>query len=169
MSDEPKCWWRYNRSGGTYMTCEANQKKSGGKKPPKQKPRITLEQFKKKYEYRDGGYSSLSEAQQNEYHKIDMYERRAKKRELVEKNTDEVKKITKKHYADEAKKRKETREEKLKRKKEFSGDRLNEYLRMLKALDSAGNKLPKKNEIKERVGEDKYQKLMKKYKDAVFK
>jgi hypothetical protein len=41
MSDEPKCWWRYNNNGGRYMTCNFNQKEPSGKPPPKPIPRMT--------------------------------------------------------------------------------------------------------------------------------
>tara|TARA_R110000824_G_scaffold164016_2_gene340016 strand:+ start:1689 stop:2195 length:507 start_codon:yes stop_codon:yes gene_type:complete len=167
MSDDPKCWWRYNSNGGRYMTCEKNQKKASNKPPPKVEPKLSPDEFIAKVGKE--GYSDLSKAEKNEYHRLDMRERRANLRELVSQNTEEVKKITRKHYAKEAKERKKAREEKLARKKEFSGDRLNEYLQMIKALNSAGNKLPKKKDIKERVGDDKYRKLMKKYENATFK
>jgi hypothetical protein len=111
----------------------------------------------------------MSKAQKNEYHRLDMAERRAEERELYKKNTEEVKKIKKEYYDEQREVREKVRDERLKRKKEFSGDRLSEYLQMLKALNSSGNKLPKKSEIKERVGDAKYNKLMKKYKDADFK
>jgi hypothetical protein len=166
MSNEPKCWWRYNNNGGRYMTCNFNQTQPSGKPPPKPEPRMTTEEFVSKI---GKDYGAMSKAQKNEYHRLDMAERRAEERELYKKNTEEVKKIKKEYYDEQREVREKVRSERLKRKKEFSGDRLSEYLQMLKALNSSGNKLPKKSEIKERVGDAKYNKLMKKYKDADFK
>jgi hypothetical protein len=166
MSDEPKCWWRYNNNGSRYKTCNYNQKEPSGKPPPKPIPRITPDEFVSKI---GKEYSKMSKAQQNEYHRLDMAERRAEERELYKKNTEEVKKIKKEYYDEQRKEKQKYRDERLKRKKEFSGDRLSEYLKMLKYKYDNENKLPKKSEIKERVGEEKYNKLMKKYEDAVFK
>jgi hypothetical protein len=166
MGDEPRCWWRYNNNGGRYMTCNFNQKQPSGKPPPEPEPRMSPEEFVSKI---GKDYGAMSKAQKNEYHRLDMAERRAEERKLMKKNTEEVKKIKKEYYDEQRAEKKKVRDERLKRKKEFSGDRLNEYLQMLKALNSSGNKLPKKSEIKERVGDAKYNKLMKKYEDADFK
>jgi len=167
MSDEPKCWWRYNNNGGRYKTCNYSQVGSKKQKKPKvPKKAMSPEAFVSMV---GADYSKMSKAEKNEYHRLDMAERRAEERILVRKNTKELIKIKKREATAERKRKQRETDERYKRKKEFSGDRLNEYLKMLKALDSAGNKLPKKEQIKERVGSVKYQKLMKKYKDADFK
>ena len=46
---------------------------------------------------------------------------------------------------------------------------LTEYLKDIKDDFKEGRKLPAKSSIRKRVGDKKYEKLMKKYEDAVFK
>lgn len=77
---EGKCWWRYNNQGGRYKTCEINQYKKGKGKAPKEVSRITPEEFIEKI---GKDYSDLSKAQKNEYHRLDMAERRKEERQAV--------------------------------------------------------------------------------------
>jgi len=112
MSD-PKCWWRYNNSGGRYMTCNYNQNETSGKPPPKQKPRMTPEQFVDKVGV---NYGKMSNAQKNEYHRLDMALRRANDRKLYMKNIEEVKKIKKEYYDEQRKIREQNRTKKKNKK-----------------------------------------------------
>lgn len=78
----PKCWWRYNNNGGRYKTCEINQYKKGKGKAPKEVDRLTPEQFVKKLGVE---YSDMKKAQRNEYHRLDMAQRRKEERQAVAK------------------------------------------------------------------------------------
>ena len=82
---EGKCWWRYNNQGGRYKTCEINQYKKGNKqskKQPKEVNRLTPEQF---VEQIGKDYSKMKKPQQNEYHRLDMAQRRKEERQEVAK------------------------------------------------------------------------------------
>lgn len=79
----PKCWWRYNNQGGRYKTCEINQyKKGSGRKPNTEVDRLTPEQFVKKIGV---DYSDMKKAQRNEYHRLDMAQRRKEERQAIAK------------------------------------------------------------------------------------
>ena len=91
MSDEPKCWWRYNNNGGRYKTCNYSQVGSKKQKKPKvPKKAMSPEAFVSMV---GEDYSKMSKAEKNEYHRLDMAERRAEERILVRKNTKELIKI----------------------------------------------------------------------------
>ena len=80
MSDT-KCWWRYNNMGGRYKTCEINQYKGRGVgRPVREVPRLTPEEFVEKIGV---DYSDMKKAQRNEYHRLDMAERRREEREII--------------------------------------------------------------------------------------
>jgi len=77
---EGKCWWRYNNNGGRYKTCEMNQYKKGAGRTPKEVVRITPEEFVEKLGV---DYSDMKKPQRNEYHRLDMAQRRKEEREVV--------------------------------------------------------------------------------------
>ena len=78
-----KCWWRYTNNGGRYKTCEANQYKKGNRSaPPREASRLTPEQFVDKMGV---DYSEMTKAQKNEYHRLDMAQRRKEERMAVAK------------------------------------------------------------------------------------
>ena len=79
---EGKCWWRYNNQGGRYKTCEINQYQKGQGKQPKEVSRITPEQF---VEQIGKSYSEMKQPQKNEYHRLDMAQRRKEERQEVSK------------------------------------------------------------------------------------
>ena len=92
MSEEPKCWWRYNNSGGRYKTCEINQYKKGEGKPVKEVVRITPEQF---VEQLGIDYSDMKKPQRHEYHRLDMAERRKDERKEVSRIVEQRRKARK--------------------------------------------------------------------------
>lgn len=75
-----KCWWRYTNQGQRYKTCEANQYKKGQGKQQREAQRLTPEEFVKKIGV---DYSDMKKAQKNEYHRLDMAQRRAEERKIV--------------------------------------------------------------------------------------
>tara|TARA_R110000744_G_scaffold365229_1_gene474015 strand:+ start:1127 stop:1441 length:315 start_codon:yes stop_codon:yes gene_type:complete len=79
---EGKCWWRYNNNGGRYKTCENNQYKKGVGKKPVEVSRLTPEEFVEKLGV---DYSDMKKPQRNEYHRLDMAERRKQERKAVAK------------------------------------------------------------------------------------
>jgi len=89
---EGKCWWRYNNQGGRYKTCEINQYKKGKGKAQKEVARITAEEFVEKIGV---DYSKMKKAQRNEYHRLDMAERRKEERQEVAKIVGQRKKARK--------------------------------------------------------------------------
>tara|TARA_R110000744_G_scaffold50397_1_gene108995 strand:- start:1599 stop:1904 length:306 start_codon:yes stop_codon:yes gene_type:complete len=88
----PKCWWRYNNNGGRYKTCEINQYKKGVGKAPKEVDRLTPEQFVEKIGI---DYSAMKKPQRNEYHRLDMAERRKEERKEVSKIVEQRRKARK--------------------------------------------------------------------------
>tara|TARA_R110002012_G_scaffold24851_1_gene82601 strand:+ start:10819 stop:11130 length:312 start_codon:yes stop_codon:yes gene_type:complete len=90
---EGKCWWRYNNQGGRYKTCEINQYKKGAGRKPKEVVRITPEEFVEKLGV---DYSKMKKAQRNEYHRLDMAQRRKEEREVVVEIVDKRRKARKK-------------------------------------------------------------------------
>jgi len=90
---EGKCWWRYNNQGGRYKTCEINQYKKGAGRKPKEVPRLSPEEFVDKLGV---DYSDMKKAQRNEYHRLDMAERRSEERQEVDKIVKQRKKARKK-------------------------------------------------------------------------
>ena len=88
----PKCWWRYNNNGGRYKTCEINQYKKGVGKTPKEVDRLTPEQFVEKIGI---DYSKMKKPQRNEYHRLDMAERRKEERQEVSKIVEQRRKARK--------------------------------------------------------------------------
>ena len=88
----PKCWWRYNNNGGRYKTCEINQYKKGVGKTPKEVDRLTPEQFVEKIGI---DYSNMKKPQRNEYHRLDMAERRKEERKEVSKIVEQRRKARK--------------------------------------------------------------------------
>lgn len=78
-----KCWWRYNNMGGRYKTCEANQYKKGARRePPREVRRLTPDQFVDRIGI---DYTNMSKAQKNEYHRLDMAQRRKEERQAIAK------------------------------------------------------------------------------------
>jgi hypothetical protein len=78
-----KCWWRYNNMGGRYKTCEANQYQKGNRSaPPREVRRLSPEQFVDKTGV---DYSDMTKAQKNEYHRLDMAQRRKEERQVIAK------------------------------------------------------------------------------------
>ena len=80
--EEGKCWWRYTNNGGRYKTCEINQYKKGVGKKPKEVDRLTPEEFVAKLGV---DYSNMKKPQRNEYHRLDMAQRRKDERQAVAK------------------------------------------------------------------------------------
>ena len=166
-SKEVKCWWRYNNQGGRYKTCD-----DGSGKPKKEQkkypPPITTDEFETLI---DKYYTDMTDVEKREWHRLDMAHRRREKREELDKIREALKSETKLQKERLVKKRREEMEEKKKdpTRFQFKGDRLNEYLEQLKDDYKSGRKLPAKSSIRKRVGDKKFEKLMKKYEDAVFK
>jgi hypothetical protein len=76
-----KCWWRYTNTGKRYKTCEANQyQPKTKKKNNKEANRLTPEEF---VELIGVEYKDMKKAQRNEYHRLDMAERRKEERQAV--------------------------------------------------------------------------------------
>ena len=73
---DPKCWFRYNSKGGKYMTCNYKQEGSNYTRI-RRGPKITPEQYT---EQEGVDYSDMSKAQVNEYHRLDMIQRRKSKK-----------------------------------------------------------------------------------------
>ena len=73
---DPKCWWRYNSQGGRYKTCNYLQEGSNYKRIVRG-PKITPEQYT---EQEGVDYSDMTKAQVNEYHRLDMIQRRKSKK-----------------------------------------------------------------------------------------
>ena len=92
MSEEGKCWWRYTNQGARYKTCAINQKKAGKPKVPKEVNRLTPEQFVEKIGI---DYSKMKKPQRNEYHRLDMAERRKEERQEVSKIVEQRRKARK--------------------------------------------------------------------------
>lgn len=90
MSNKPKCFTRYNNSGGKYVICDVPWDESKRKTKDKKdvKVLITPEEFIERVG--KDGYTQLSKAQQREYHRLDMANRRKQDKELYQKAVKDV-------------------------------------------------------------------------------
>lgn len=173
MSDKKKqrCWWRYNNAGGRYMTCNYSQvgSKESRKTAPKPIPRLTPEEFIEKVGKE--GYSDLTKAQKNEYHRLDMAERRAEVRKEMEtiRKQLEFKKEQEKPSKKKSPKRPVGRPEKKASEYILKGDKKKEFLEDIEYAYKSGQKIYSKERILKSLGEEEGNKLIKKYKDAFFK
>tara|TARA_R110000772_G_scaffold37527_3_gene89082 strand:+ start:345 stop:782 length:438 start_codon:yes stop_codon:yes gene_type:complete len=115
-TEEPKCWWRYNNQGGKYMTCNYTQEGANYKRNPRPtpRPRITPEQF---VEQEGTDYSDMSKAQKNEYHRLDMAQRRNAQRAERDEIVDAIVKNKKSKKAEKQKEKQKNTERKEKKKK----------------------------------------------------
>lgn len=91
MSNKPKCFTRYNNSGNPYTICADKEWKQSDRKDKKpSEPLISVEQFLDKL---NKTYSQLSKNQRQEYHRIDMANRRKKEALLTKKAIKDLSKV----------------------------------------------------------------------------
>ena len=117
--ETPKCWWRYNNQGGKYKTCNYIQEGSNYKRIVRG-PKITPEQY---VEQEGVDYSDMSKAQVNEYHRLDMIQRRKAKKgkkKVVKKKPEDLSEAQLKKILEERLDEEQSDKKKKKKKKKSS-------------------------------------------------